>query len=77
MAIASAFIMAPNESYKKFQDLIYKLPIVYDAAEQNVRVIQDFVRTSHYEVLMQVIFLAVKSKRKGSKPQETVKKKNI
>ena len=61
--------------YKKFQYFISKLPVVNDAAERNVKLIQDFVGTSCDESLRQDILLAVESKRKAGRPHGTVKKR--
>ena len=61
--------------YKKFKDFISNIPVTNDAAERNVKLIQDFVDGSHDEELRQYLLLAVEQKRKAGRPQGSGGKK--
>ena len=56
-------------SYTKLKDFISNIPVTNDAAERNVKLIQDFVDGSHDEELRQDLLLAVDQKRKAGRPQ--------
>ena len=51
-----------------------QLPVVNDAAERNVKLIQHFVDGSHDEDLPQGLLLSVELKIKGGRPKGTKKK---
>ena len=63
--------------FKKFQNFIKNLPVVNDAAERNVKLIQDFVDSSTDEELRQDLLLAVGMKRKAGRPKGTTKKRKL
>lgn len=64
--------------FKEFSSFTRTLPVVNDAAERNVKLVQEFVTASHDENLKQALLLAVDVKRKGGRPKEnqTKRKKN-
>ena len=45
--------------YREFESFVFQLPVVNDAAERNVRLIQDFVNSSHDEELRQDLPLVI------------------
>jgi hypothetical protein len=53
------------------------LPIVNDAAERNVKLIQDFINSSHDESLRQDLLLTVEFKRKSDAVNKASKKMKI
>ena len=61
--------------YTKFKDFISNIPVTNDAAERNVKLIQEFVDGSHDEELRQDLLLAVDQKRKAERPQGSGGKK--
>ena len=63
--------------FKKFQNFIKNLPVVNDAAERNVKLIQDFVDSSTDEELRQDLLLAVGMKRKAGRSKGTTKKRKL
>ena len=63
-------------SFKRFKELASCIPVVNDSAERNVKLIQDFINSSHDEDLRQDLLLAVESKRK-SDAKRVLKKKKI
>ena len=67
-------LMSP---YRRFCEFVHNMPVavVNDAAERNVKLIQDFVSGSHDEALRQDLLLAVEVKRKGGSVKGSTKKK--
>ena len=53
------------------------LPVVNDAAERNVKLIQHFVDGNHDEDLPQSLLLSVELKSKGGRPKGTKKRMKI
>ena len=64
-------------AFKKLQGFACSLPITNDAAERNVKMIQDFINSSHDESLRQDLLLAVETKRKSDAVTKASKKKKI
>ena len=52
-------------SFKCFRKFVTSLPVVNDAAERNIKLIQDFIACSHDEKLRQDLLLAIEHKRKS------------
>ena len=63
--------------YKEFSSFTRSLPVVNDAAERNVKLVQDFVTASHDETLRQDLLLALDLKRKGGRPKGKQSKRKI
>jgi hypothetical protein len=63
--------------FKRHQQFALSLPIKNDAAERNVKLIQDFVNSSHDESLRQDLLLAVDIKRKSDAVNKATKKMKI
>lgn len=55
--------------FKYFNAFVTSLPVVNDAAERNVKLVQDFIAGSQDEELRQDLFLAMEQKRKGGRPK--------
>lgn len=55
--------------FKEFSKFVSNLPVVNDAAERNVKLMQDFIAGSNDENLRQDLFLAVEQKRKSGRPK--------
>ena len=51
--------------YKQFCKFVSSLPVVNDAAERTVKLIQDFINSSTNEYLRKDMILAIEMKRKG------------
>ena len=51
--------------FKRLQQFALSLLIVNDSAERNVKLIQDFINSSHDESLGQDLLLALDTKRKA------------
>ena len=64
-------------AFKKLQGFACSLPITNDAAERNVKMIQDFINSSHDESLRQNLLLSVETKRKSDAVTKASKKKKI
>ena len=51
--------------FRKLQEFVQNIPVVNDAAERNVKLIQDLISGSQDEELQQDLLLAVEKKRNG------------
>jgi hypothetical protein len=63
--------------FKRLQQFALSLPILNDAAERNVKLIQDFINSSHDESLRKDLLLAVEFKRKSDAVNKASKKMKI
>jgi hypothetical protein len=63
--------------FKRFSEFVLNLPVVNDAAERNVKLLQDFINMSHDEGLRQDLLLAVELKRKSSSVKQPKKLKKV
>ena len=61
--------------FRKFEEFVKNVPVVNDAAERNVKLIQDYVGSSRDENLRQDLLLAVEFTRKTGRPRGTRKRK--
>ena len=52
-----------NEHYQRFKDFLCKLDVVNDRAERGVKLIQDFIDTSHSESTLQDLLIVVSNER--------------
>ena len=60
--------------YRKFESFVRTIPVVNDAAERNVRLIQDYVNSSYDEELRQDLLLVVEKYRKDvGRPKKVMK----
>ena len=64
-------------SFKRFKELASCIPVVNDSAERNVKLIQDFINSSHNEDLRQDLLLAVESKRKSDAKKSIKEEEDI
>jgi hypothetical protein len=77
------FLLLPPSTWQllsvfmRLQQFALSLPIVNDAAERNVKLIQDFVNSSHDESLRQDLLLAVDIKRKSDAVNKATKMMKI
>jgi hypothetical protein len=63
--------------FKRLQQFALSLLIVNDAAERNVKLIQDFINSSHDESLRQNLLLTVEFKRNSDAVNKASKKMKI
>ena len=60
--------------FNRLKQFAFSLPVVNDSAERNVKLIQDFINSSHDESLRQDLLLAVEAKRKSDAVKKASKK---
>lgn len=60
--------------YRKICDFVRNIPVVNDAAERNIKLVQDFINSSTDEMLRQDLLIAIEAKRKSD---QVLKKRKL